>query len=68
MRGAHSAPSLITLKLDNHGKDLAEDSRKQTIASGIRKELESVAEVNSAAKTRPNFSFFSSSELGLKVR
>lgn len=67
MRGAHSAPPLITLKLDNHGIDLAEDSRKQTIASGLRKELGSVAEVNSAAKTPPNFSFFSPSELGLKV-
>lgn len=43
MKGAHSAPPLSTLKLDNHGKDLAEDSRKQTTASGLRKELESVA-------------------------
>lgn len=67
MKGAHSAPPLSTLKMDNHGKDLAEDSRKQTTASGLRKELESVAEVNSAAKTCPNFSFLSLSELGLKV-
>lgn len=58
--GSPFCPSLDRLKLDNHGKDLAEESRKQMIASGLRKDLKSVAEVNSAVKTRPNFSVFSS--------